>query len=269
MPQKATAVAGPFRAARSSAMEPPPPIQSEQEIFAFEINEFGKFISSTARDATSPIKDTLHGLAPLLKDMAAQPIKEGSTTVQKLMSRMGLTGTARIAVDRGRKYVVLNGYAGLRTLLKGPRYRPDNVKVVKLLLTNQGRAIAAVKGVPFTFVLVACADAINYFLTDERERQNLGLTITVDMAKNIVATIAAVTAAAAVGAVTAVAIVPVAVGIAVAVAVALTLDKIAPTEDLVKALEKQRDSLEVEVGRMMWEIERGIMNWMQITPYPY
>jgi hypothetical protein len=55
----------------------------------------------------------------------------------------------------------------------------------------------------------------------------------------------------------------------IAVSVGLAFDRVAPTDDLVVAIQKQHDSLAVEFGRRLWEIERGIVEWVQFTPFPY
>jgi hypothetical protein len=246
----AVPIAGPIREQHRTTEAPSQPTEHTKEFLSFEQREFFKFAASTLGQALPPGRDV-------------------ATDVRRLLKELGFTGRVRLTSYKGRDYVVLSGYPGLRKYLTTTRYRPDDLKIVKVLVGNTGRGLAAVKGVPFSFLMVGGADVFNHYMTNEEERQHLGITIAVDVAKNVGATVVGLFAAAAVATVTSVAIVPVAAGVVVAIAVGLAFDRVAPTEDLVAAIQKQYDSLAVEFGRRLWEVERGILESVQFTPFPY
>ena len=100
-----------------------------------------------------------------------------------MVTELGIKGTAGLATYKGDEYIILSGYAGLRKILTGTRYKADNAKVIDLLIGRTRLIRSAIKGSFLTIVLVAGVDVLDCYMDDKMTKAEMGLTVSVDVMK--------------------------------------------------------------------------------------
>jgi hypothetical protein len=228
------------------------------ELMVIEGKEWTKFLVSVGANAASPIRDTIKDVYPALK-------------------KLGVTGKASIRVIKGKEYVVIAGYPGLRKLLNAPKYLATNVKVADLVIGTTQLGKSAIQGIPFSVVIVGAADVLESILDDkELLRVELGFTILTSISKATLGSIAGIIAGAVVSVAGAPVVWPIVAGIVVGIYVGNKLDEVYPTEKIARALtdyyNKLNESIVSRGARALQQLEREIL-WRvwphHVTPFPY
>ena len=219
------------------------PIAAEQwmEMAIFTRSDFIAMAKATA-NYTSPVLDAY--------------------SLQQVLKEMGITGRATVKTIKGKEYVVLSGYPGLRKTLTGTKYGVKNAKIVQMGIGPAGIAKSAFKGGGITIVLTVGADILEAVVNDEDlMTSKLGFTIVTDVGKaGIGAAIGYAASMLAIGA-TSIAAAPLAVGIVVGVGISLLLDQVYPTEEIVAKMEQTRK----ETARAIESAGRT-WSWINSTP---
>lgn len=238
---------------------PPPQDDNFTELLIIEAAEWLKFAAAEGANAFAPLKDTIGDLMPAMK-------------------KLGLWGRASIRVHKGKEYVVISGYAGLRKILTGTRYLATNPKVADLVIGTQRLARSAMNTNAWAIVLVVAVDVgealVDSILRDEAFlTQELGFKIAANVGKAALSGLAGFVASALVAGIAGAPVVaPIAAGILVGLAVSYALNKVAPTDKIVEAMKKYRDGLKQRVNRFFYQLEREIM-WRVWphgqAPFPY
>ena len=125
--------------------------------------------------------------------MAAKGIKDMIPVLKKL----GITGTFYEKSIKGKRYMILKGYPGLRGgswwnslvrgSLRGTKYLEETFKTLRLEVGRADLIKSGVRGSGVTFVFVATIDVAQFFLDDQETLAELGVNIVVDLAKTILA----------------------------------------------------------------------------------
>lgn len=228
------------------------------ELIVIEGKEWTKFLVSLGANAYSPIKDTIKDVYPALK-------------------KLGVSGKASIRVIKGKEYVVISGYAGLRKFLNAPKYLATNVKVADLVIGTTQLGKSAIKGIPLSIILVSAADVLESILDDkELLRVELGFTILTSISKATIGSIAGFVVGAALSVASLPVVWPISAGIVVGIYVGNKLDEVYPTETIAQALtdyyKKLNESIVSRGTRALQQLEREIL-WRvwphHVTPFPY
>jgi hypothetical protein len=128
-------------------------------------------------------------------------------TLQALgYSKAGLQ--AYLSTIKGKQYIVLKGYAGLRDILSGTKYLASNPKIVQLGLGVKGVANVAKGGLLLGVVVTTGVEFIDWMVNDQKTFAEMLGNIGYDAVKSGVVTGLAYGAAAGMGALTSVAIAP-------------------------------------------------------------
>ena len=184
-----------------------------------------------------------------------------SVIAAKLLSEFGLKPN-KVVIKQygGKKYVIFKGYPGTRKIFRGTRYLTENPKVVRMAVGPKGVAKAVKGGFVITVVLSVGIEVFDYFIRDTATLPQLLGTVTGDIIKIGVSSIAAAAAGLAVGSAVALGSVvglPIIAAIAVGVATGMALDyidkKIGATAALIKAYE--------HMGIKLREIEYEVAWW--------
>jgi hypothetical protein len=153
-----------------------------------------------------------------------------------------------------RPLIIFKGYAGLRRLARGTRYRFDHPVVARLGIRPKGIG-SNIRAGGITFFVYGAIDVIDWILKDDATLGELAASLTIDLGLAAIGTAAtmaatALTAAAAsaiVGAAVVGAgpiIVGVAVGLIVSTAVGYAVDNLGVKEKLTKAFDKAFEFIE-------------------------
>ena len=223
------------------------------ELLVIKGSEWLKFAASLGKDATGPIKDILEGLLPALK-------------------KLGPLGRATIRQIKGKDYVIISGYPGLRKILTGTKYLPENPKVADLVIGSARLGESAVKGTALSIVLVAADDVLEAVLDDKPLlSKELAFTVLADTSKQIIASLVGYIAAVSVAAMGAPVVVTIGAGIVIGIVVSKALDSVVPTEKIVKAMDEYYENLLDEGGRFLEQLEREMLRalWPPDLYFPY
>ena len=198
------------------------------------------------------------------------PAKDTVTDLREALTKLGINGKATIRVIKGREYVVIAGYPGLRKILNAPKYSASNVKVAKLVIGTARLGKSAVKGTVLSIVLVSAADVLEAVLNDKSLlEKELGFTILVDVSKAAISGIVGFLSGAALVSMGAPVILPIAAGIIIGIVVGKVLDSEFPTDKIVQAMTEYYDGLTESImsqgARFLRDIERQIL-W-QVWPH--
>lgn len=87
----------------------------------------------------------------------------------------------------GTRYIIFKGYAGLRSIFTGTRYRADNPKILSMGIGRLGMRHAAMAGAGLTVVLAGAFRIIEYFLRDQATLTSLIGRLATDVVKISVA----------------------------------------------------------------------------------
>lgn len=201
-------------------------------------------------------RDAEKTYAPLISDL---------DKLERLVREVGWNCRVTSRAYKGVEYIVLSGYAGLRNILKGTRYKATNPLIMKFGLGELGKVRTAVKGSVFGIVIVSIVDISEAVLSDDPlMMENLGYTLSVDIVKVLIGTTAGIMAGAAVVAgATALALtapvwVVVAATVLIGFAVGKVLDAVFPTDELVAGIRSWVEEKQVQVGRELQRMGQTI-----------
>jgi len=225
-----------------------PPAREDfvNELLIISGKEWLEFLTAVGFQTAPHIKDTLTNFHPALK-------------------KLGFAGKAALRMIDREDYVIISGVRGIcksfAGMLKGTKYLPNNLKVADLVISRARLARSVLESTPFSIVCVAATDVAQFVLEDkELLTRELGFTLTVDLTKDMIASIAG-----AIGVIGLSVILPTAWpilgGIFVGIAVGATLDHFCPTEKIVAAMNDKYEGLLREGGRFMYRLEGEIYKY--------
>ena len=162
-----------------------------------------------------------------------------SFTAARILKEFGLSGKVVMRRYAGKDYVIFKGYPGLRNIFRGTRYSATHPTVVRTAIGPKG-VIDKVKG-GFVLSVVLCAgvNIFDFFIRDEATLCELLGTMSSDLIKIGVSSIAAAVAGLAAGSVavlSGVAAAPLIVAIGVGILTTLVLDHVDERTGATRAL---------------------------------
>ena len=184
-----------------------------------------------------------------------------SVVAAKLLRDFGMQSNKVIVKTyAGKQYVIFKGYPGARKIFRGTRYLTENPKVIRMAVGPKGIAKSVKVGFVVTFIISAGIEIFDYLIRDTASLSQLLGTVTGDLIKIGISSIAAVVAGLAVGAtaiIGTVAAAPIIAAIAVGIITGLVLDKLdrkfGATAALIAAYEKMGIKLrEIEYEAARW-----------------
>lgn len=184
-----------------------------------------------------------------------------SVVAAKLLRDFGYQSNKVIVKSyAGKQYVVFKGYPGGRKIFRGTRYLTENPKVIRMAVGPKGVAKAVKGGFVITVILSVGIEVFDYIIRDTATLSHLLGTVTGDLIKIGVSSIAAAAAGLAVGAtaiIGTVAAAPIIAAIAVGVVTVFILNKLdekyGATAALIAAYEKMGIKLkEIEYEAARW-----------------
>jgi len=181
-------------------------------------------------------------------------------TAMRVLREFGVNpGQLLIKEYGGKRYVVFKGRPGIRKIFRGTRYLAENPKVVRMAVGPSGLEQAVKGGFVLTVVLSIGIEVFEYFIRDTATLSHLLGTITSDIVKIGISSIAGAAAGLAVGSaavVGSIAAAPLIAAIAVGIITGWALNEIdkrtGATKTLIKAYEKiglKLDEIEYEAAR--------------------
>ena len=201
-------------------------------------------------------------LKPHAKNVGGYASVVGDSVIAaKLLRDFGIQSNKVIVKSyAGKQYVVFRGYPGARKIFRGTRYLTENPKVVRMAVGPKGIAKAVKGGFVLTVILSVGIEVFDYIIRDTAILSHLLGTVTGDLIKIGISSIAGAVAGLAVGAtavIGTVAAAPIIAAIAVGVITGLILNeldsKFGATAALIAAYEK--------VGIKLREIEYEAARW--------
>lgn len=193
-----------------------------------------------------------------------------ATVAAKLIHDFGIsTNKVLIKQYAGKEYVIFKGYPGNRNYIKGTTYLTKNPKVVRMAIGPKGIIKSVKGGFAITVVLSVGIEVFDYIIRDNAVLSELLGTVTSDLVKIGLSSIAAAAAGLVVGSsvvIGSVAAAPLIAAIAVGVATGLLLNKIDKRFGATQALIRGYKQLGIEIDKIKWEINRNI-NYLEDNPW--
>lgn len=209
-------------------------------------------LDDLSQEYKSAAKKTTSFVAPVLD----------ARSVMKIIGELGvIADKAIIKTYAGKQYVIFKGYAGNRKVLTGTRYLTTSPKVVRMAIGPKGLAKSVKGGFVITVVLSVGIEVFDYFIRDSNSLAVLLGTVTADLIKIGLATIAAAVAGMVVGAsaiLGTVAAAPLIAVVAVGVISGVLLDKIDDKYGATKALIRAYEQIGVNLNMIAGEYRQGI-----------
>ena len=191
-------------------------------------------------------------------------------TAAKLLKEFGIKAD-KVTVKQyaGKKYIIFKGYPGQREIFKGTRYLATNPKVVRMAVGPKGITSSVKSGFVLSVVLSVGIEIFDYFIRDDATLSELLGTITTDLIKIGLSSIAAAAAGLAVGSAAVlgtVASAPLLAAIAVGVVTGLVLEQIDRKLGATNALIRAYESIGVKLREIEYEFNRNI-NYLERNPH--
>jgi hypothetical protein len=211
------------------------------------------------------------GLKDSVKDVAnyVAPAKDASVAA-KLLSDFGISpGKVLVKQYAGKDYVIFKGLPGNRKVFKGTRYLAKNPNVVRMAVGPKGVMKAVKGGFVLTVVLSVGIEVFDYIIRDNATLSELLGTVTGDLVKIGLSTIAGAVAGLVVGSaavIGSVAAAPLIAAIAVGVATGYFLDKIDSRFGATQALIRGYKQIGINLREIEYEINRNI-NYLEKNPW--
>ncbi|WP_417354733.1 hypothetical protein [Gallaecimonas pentaromativorans] len=143
------------------------------------------------------------------------------------MKRSGkVLGRIYVESRGGKDYIIFKGHPALRKILTGTRYLATNTKILQMGIGNKALRAGAKDGVLLTVFFSITMNTIDWMFKDEFRWTNWIATISTDLVKAAIASLAGCLAGVAIGLMTTIAIIPLAISILVAIAIGFTLNAI-------------------------------------------
>jgi hypothetical protein len=150
-------------------------------------------------------------------------------------------------VIKGRQYIILKGYSGLRKYLPGTIYTVNNRKIIQMAIGEMGIKNMVKSGARLTICLTVPLTILECFLKDQTTMSQVIGHVSSDLIKVGISSIIATISGMAVGSVFTVAALPIAVTIGVGIIAGWAVEAIDThyglTDKLVAALEKLGDQV--------------------------
>lgn len=192
-----------------------------------------------------------------------------SLLATKLLREFGFNAQkVTVKIYQGKKYIIFKGYPGQREIFKGTRYLIQNPQVVRMAVGPKGIVSSVKSGFILSVVLSVGLEVFDYFIRDDALLSELLGTITSDLIKIGLSSIAAAVAGLAVGSAAilgTVAAAPLIAAIAVGVVTGLVLDQIDRKLGATSALIKAYQNIGLELGQIKYEINRNL-NYLERNP---
>lgn len=166
---------------------------------------------------------------------------------------------AVLSYKDGKAYIIFKGFAGKRTIFRGPRYLASNIslKLMELGVGKLGRAAPAVKAMKLSAYIAVPFDVALWLLGDQHTASRLFGTIMCDLLKAGVATLAGYGAGVVMAGLTAVVAAPVVVTFLVGAGVGMALDAADRQLGVTDALVLQMEAAEKSVVGQGREVLRA------------
>jgi len=210
------------------------------------------------------------GLKSVAKEAAnwAAPIKD-SVDAAKIIREFGMkTNKVLLKKYAGKQYIIFKGIPGARKVLRGTRYLTANPKVVRMAVGPKGVIKSVKGGFVLTVILSVGIEIYDYFINDATTLSQLLGTVTSDLIKIGLSTIAAAVAGLAVGSaavIGTVAAAPLIAAIAVGVVTGMMLNYIDKKLGATAALIQAYEDLGVKLSDMQYEAKRTY-NFLESNP---
>ncbi len=204
------------------------------------------------------------------KDASAwvAPVKD-SVDAAKLIREFGIKPKKVVVKNyAGKQYIIFKGYPGARKVLRGTRYLADNPKVVRMAVGPKGVIKSVKSGFVITVVLSVGIEIYDHFINDATTLSEFLGTVTSDLVKIGLSSIAAAAAGLAVGSaavIGSIAAAPLIAAIAVGVVTGLLLNHIDKKFGATAALIKAYEDLGVKLREIKYEATRTY-NYLENNP---
>lgn len=197
------------------------------------------------------------------------PAKD-TLSITKLLSDIGLKGKAAIKNVNGKSYIIFQGYAGQRSVLKGTRFLAANPTIIKMGIGTKGIRNSLAKGSLLTLLVTVPLSIVDICLKDQVTMTRILGTVASDITKVLLSSATAGLAALAAGSITTIVAGPIIVALVVGVAVGYGLEAVDQrfkiTETIIKAIENELDqigdNIKQEINRaektLKYQMENGL-----------
>ncbi|WP_293268573.1 hypothetical protein [Neptunomonas sp.] len=193
-----------------------------------------------------------------------------SIIAAKLLKEFGFDAQkVTVKTYAGKKYVIFKGYPGQREIFKGTRYLAQNPQVVRMAVGPKGIVSSVKSGFVLSVVLSVGIEVFDYVIRDDALLSELLGTITSDLIKIGLSSIAAAVAGLAVGSAAilgSVAAAPLIAAIAVGIVTGLVLEKIDRKLGATSALIKAYEKMGLDLREMKYEFNRNL-NYLERNPH--
>ncbi len=184
-------------------------------------------------------------------------------TASRMINELGFE-TNQVEVRKyqnGKKYVIFKGHPGNRSIFIGTRYSVKNPEVVRLAIGPKGIVEPAKSGFVISFILSCGLEVFEYLIQDTYTLSKLLGTLSSDLIKIGLASIAAAAAGLIVGSVAiigSVATAPLLVAIAIGIVTGKTLDKVDRRFGATKALINAYARIGINLRNIQYEYNRNM-----------
>lgn len=181
-----------------------------------------------------------------------------SITATKIIRELGFN-TEKIEIRKysnGKKYIIFKGYPGDRKILKGTKYLINNPEVVRLAVGPKGIIKSAKSGFAISFILACGLEVFEYLIQDSYTLSRLLGTLSSDLVKIGLASIAAAATGLVAGSIAIIgstAAVPLIAAIAVGVITGMVLESIDRRFGATKALIKGYERIGIKLKEIEYE----------------
>lgn len=208
-----------------------------------------KNTAKTASGYVAPVLDAI-GIAKIIREFGISPEK------------------VLIKNYAGKQYVIFKGHAGQRNVLRGTRYLATNPKVVRMAIGPKGLIKSVKGGCVITVVLSVGIEVFDFFIRDSSTLSQLLGTVSADLVKIGLSTIAGAVAGMVVGGsaiLGSVAAAPLIAAVAVGILTGLALNHLDEKFGATKALIKAYEQMGINLSMIAEEYRRG-MNAIERNP---
>lgn len=204
---------------------------------------------------------TFGGYLPVFSDSAAL----GALALE--MKRGGnILGKYRVANYSGKSYVILEGYAGLRSQLLGTRYLANNPRVISMAIGKAGAANAIKGGVVITVIFSLAFHSLDQLINDNATWHDFVSGVTVDLVSVAAGSAIAWSAVSAVvGATAMVAIGPIAIVVVTGALLTAGFNALSDHFDLTNKLAKLLREAESRMKESAAEIDREVRRGLTLA----
>ncbi|MEJ2423968.1 MAG: hypothetical protein P8101_05825 [Candidatus Thiodiazotropha sp.] len=194
-----------------------------------------------------------------------------SIVAAKLIRNFGFMTSGKVLIKqyKGKEYVIFKGMPGVRKVFKGTRYLTNNPNVVRMAIGPKGIIKSVKGGFVITMVLSVGIELFDYIIRDTATLSELLGTVTSDLIKIGLSSIAGAVAGLTVGSaavIGSIAAAPLIAAIAVGVVTGYLLDKLDKRIGATNALIRGYEQIGIKLDEIKWEINRNI-NYLEDNPW--